>query len=423
MLDARVVLDRRTRPSCDHARVHVASGACRRACSRARCASRRGSRASVREVARRLPHGHGAAAGGEPALRAADARLVLDRPQVRGRVAREAVPDLLRRARQVAAPSALRCPCTYLSRQMGDRRNRQLGTRIGCRDHRDQGGGRRRGRARALPRPRSRRRGAGPSSTPTSCWPPRSRRPRRRWTAAAVVGVGVASMAETGVLTDDALRPVVPSIAWHDTRGEEEAAADRGRAAGLRASARASRRARCARWPSTPGCAGTGRTRARDALVQRRRVDRARPRRRRRARRRRWPRAPASTTSTRAARGRRRCAGRARRTTLAPPHAPAGTPLGRVDRVTRARCWRRGSGARRRRARPRGRGGRRGRGRRGRRARLLRHGRGDPARDGAARTPTPSGAPSPTASRSAATRSRAATSCRARSGRARSFRL
>ncbi|MDA0163921.1 FGGY family carbohydrate kinase, partial [Solirubrobacter ginsenosidimutans] len=39
-----------------------------------------------------------------------------------------------------------------------------------------------------------------------------------------VVGVGVASMAETGVLTDDALRPVVPSIAWHDTRGEEEAA-------------------------------------------------------------------------------------------------------------------------------------------------------------------------------------------------------
>src|SRR4051794_6237844 len=39
-----------------------------------------------------------------------------------------------------------------------------------------------------------------------------------------VVGVGVAGMAETGVLTDDALRPVVPSIAWHDTRGEEEAA-------------------------------------------------------------------------------------------------------------------------------------------------------------------------------------------------------
>jgi sugar (pentulose or hexulose) kinase len=40
----------------------------------------------------------------------------------------------------------------------------------------------------------------------------------------AVIGIGVASMAETGVLADDALRPVVPSIAWYDTRGGEEAA-------------------------------------------------------------------------------------------------------------------------------------------------------------------------------------------------------
>jgi sugar (pentulose or hexulose) kinase len=39
-----------------------------------------------------------------------------------------------------------------------------------------------------------------------------------------VIGIGVASMAETGVLLDDALRPVVPSIAWSDTRGAEEAA-------------------------------------------------------------------------------------------------------------------------------------------------------------------------------------------------------
>jgi sugar (pentulose or hexulose) kinase len=38
-----------------------------------------------------------------------------------------------------------------------------------------------------------------------------------------VVGIGVASMAETGVLADDVLRPVVPSIAWYDTRGAEEA--------------------------------------------------------------------------------------------------------------------------------------------------------------------------------------------------------
>jgi sugar (pentulose or hexulose) kinase len=37
-------------------------------------------------------------------------------------------------------------------------------------------------------------------------------------------GVGVAGMAETGVLVDGGGRPVVPSIAWHDTRGAEEAA-------------------------------------------------------------------------------------------------------------------------------------------------------------------------------------------------------
>jgi sugar (pentulose or hexulose) kinase len=39
-----------------------------------------------------------------------------------------------------------------------------------------------------------------------------------------LVGIGVASMAETGVLLDAAGRPVVPSIAWHDSRGGEEAA-------------------------------------------------------------------------------------------------------------------------------------------------------------------------------------------------------
>jgi len=39
-----------------------------------------------------------------------------------------------------------------------------------------------------------------------------------------VVGVGVASMAETGVLVDARARPVVPAIAWHDTRGAAEAA-------------------------------------------------------------------------------------------------------------------------------------------------------------------------------------------------------
>jgi sugar (pentulose or hexulose) kinase len=41
--------------------------------------------------------------------------------------------------------------------------------------------------------------------------------------AGAVIGVGVASLAETGVLLDATGRPVVPSIAWHDVRGAEEA--------------------------------------------------------------------------------------------------------------------------------------------------------------------------------------------------------
>jgi sugar (pentulose or hexulose) kinase len=39
-----------------------------------------------------------------------------------------------------------------------------------------------------------------------------------------VAGVGVTSMAETGVLLDRAGRPVAPAIAWHDARGEAEAA-------------------------------------------------------------------------------------------------------------------------------------------------------------------------------------------------------
>jgi sugar (pentulose or hexulose) kinase len=39
-----------------------------------------------------------------------------------------------------------------------------------------------------------------------------------------VLGVGVTSMAETGVLLDRRGRPVAPAIAWHDARGEAEAA-------------------------------------------------------------------------------------------------------------------------------------------------------------------------------------------------------
>ena len=42
--------------------------------------------------------------------------------------------------------------------------------------------------------------------------------------AGRVIGVGVTGMAETGVLLDARGEPVVPMIAWHDTRGDAEAA-------------------------------------------------------------------------------------------------------------------------------------------------------------------------------------------------------
>jgi sugar (pentulose or hexulose) kinase len=41
--------------------------------------------------------------------------------------------------------------------------------------------------------------------------------------AGRIVAIGVASVAETGVLLDKDGRPVVPGIAWHDSRGEEQA--------------------------------------------------------------------------------------------------------------------------------------------------------------------------------------------------------
>lgn len=40
--------------------------------------------------------------------------------------------------------------------------------------------------------------------------------------AGQVAGIGVASMGETGVLVDERGRPVVPSIAWYDARGDPE---------------------------------------------------------------------------------------------------------------------------------------------------------------------------------------------------------
>jgi len=41
--------------------------------------------------------------------------------------------------------------------------------------------------------------------------------------AGRIVAIGVASVAETGVLLDGENRPVVPGIAWHDSRGDEQA--------------------------------------------------------------------------------------------------------------------------------------------------------------------------------------------------------
>ena len=73
-----------------------------------------------------------------------------------------------------------------------------------------------------------------------------------------VVGVGVTSMAETGVLLDRHGRAAAPAIAWHDARGQEEAAR---LAADLNAErfrpAPACRSARCSRSPSTRGCGPT----------------------------------------------------------------------------------------------------------------------------------------------------------------------
>jgi sugar (pentulose or hexulose) kinase len=53
-----------------------------------------------------------------------------------------------------------------------------------------------------------------------------------------VLGVGVTSMAETGVLLDRHGRPVAPAIAWHDARGEAEAARLAAELGGERFSAR-----------------------------------------------------------------------------------------------------------------------------------------------------------------------------------------
>src|SRR5262245_33165023 len=42
--------------------------------------------------------------------------------------------------------------------------------------------------------------------------------------AGRIAGLGVASLAESGILLDHAGRPVAPVIAWHDTRDHAELA-------------------------------------------------------------------------------------------------------------------------------------------------------------------------------------------------------
>ena len=184
-----------------------------------------------------------------------------------------------------------------------------------------------------------------------------------------VGALGVASFAETGVLLDARGEPVAPAIAWHDSRGEEQAerlvaelggervrrAHRPGAAAAVLAgevplAARASTTApsaACAGSASASGsCTGSAASRSPSS---------------------RSPRAPAGSTSTRAAGGTRRWRGRARPPGLLPEPAP-GDDRGRHGRRRAAARPRRGAGGRR--PRPPERGGRRGRDRRGRRARL-----------------------------------------------------
>ena len=199
---------------------------------------------------------------------------------------------------------------------------------------------------------------------------------------ARIVGLGVSGMAETGVLLGRDGEPVVPSIAWYDSRGEEAAERIKAEIPGFIATTGLSSRAlrtvskyrwlrdnvpeseRGVRWLSVGewvvhrlgGEQGAelslaSRTGWLD-LHTRAWWDETLA----------WSDAPPG---------------------LLPEPAFAGTPLGRAGDALPARA-RRGAG--RRRPRPPERRGRRRRGRRGRRARLVGHGRGVRARGGAARS-------------------------------------
>ena len=211
--------------------------------------------------------------------------------------------------------------------------------------------------------------------------------------AGPVAAVGVSSMAETGILLDEAGRPSgAPAIAWHDSRGKDEAERIASELEDFAATTGLPPTELCSlaklRWLRDHDPAAARRR----ALAQRGRVHRQGPRRRG---------------------DRRALAGQPHR--LAGPRlqdvVARGPGLGRRPRGLpppaggRRHSRRRGHGARapgcpgrrarRRRARPPERRGRRGRGRRGRRARLLRHRRGVHPRDRAARRARRSPRPSP----------------------------
>ncbi len=159
---------------------------------------------------------------------------------------------------------------------------------------------------------------------------------------ARVVGIGVSGMAETGILLGRDGEPVVPSIAWHDSRGEEEARRIDEEIPGFRAttglSSRALRTVAKYRWlrDHVPEAARGVRWLSVGEFVVHRLGGEQAPSCR-------SPRAPAGSTCTRAAGGTRPSSGRARRPDCCPsPPSPArrwATPATRCRRRA-APCWR-----------------------------------------------------------------------------------
>ncbi len=180
--------------------------------------------ASVRAVAPRRLHAVTVPPAVEPALGAADARLVVDRRATSAPCSRDPVPDLLRRAGQLTlSTSASQIACTCLCDKWEIGEIDSLLARIGRRHDGRQGGGLSTRRYELVSHGRARRRpGAAPSSTPTSCSRPRSRRPGGRSDGPPRGGRrrGEHGRDRRANRRRAAARSS-PSIAWYDTRGEE----------------------------------------------------------------------------------------------------------------------------------------------------------------------------------------------------------